>query len=80
MLSELEELVRRVDGGATLAALPDALVGHRLAGVADNAKIVRAGLMALGANPLVADAFAGRAQAERRIAAHGRPSHALTGH
>ena len=60
MLSELEELVRRVDGGATLAALPDALAGHRLAGVADNAKIVRAGLMALGANPLVADAFAGR--------------------
>ena len=33
VLSELEDLVRRADGGAFVTALPDALAGHRLAGI-----------------------------------------------
>jgi acyl-coenzyme A synthetase/AMP-(fatty) acid ligase len=60
VLSELENLVRRADDGAAVTALPDALVGHRLAGIADDAGNTRAALVALGANPLLADAFRDR--------------------
>ena len=37
VLSELEDLVRRADGGAFVTALPDALAGHRLAGISGSA-------------------------------------------
>jgi hypothetical protein len=57
VLSELEDLINRTDSAAALTALPDALAGHRLAGIAHNADEVSAALAALGVNPLVADAF-----------------------
>jgi len=57
VLSELETLVRRVDDDAALTALPDALAGHRLAGIADDAGNMRSALARLGVNPLIADAF-----------------------
>jgi hypothetical protein len=57
VLSELEDLVRRRDGGAFITALPDTLAGHRLAGIAGGSVDVRAALAQLGVNPLVADAF-----------------------
>ena len=60
VLSDLKELVRRADGGGALTALPDALAGHRLAGTARDRDAVRSALSALGANPLVADAFRDR--------------------
>ena len=42
---------------AELAALPDALSGHRLAGNAIDRGAVQAALEQHGANPLIADAF-----------------------
>ena len=56
VLSELEGLVRRTDGNAFVTALPDALAGHRLAGMSGSGG-VRAGLAELGGNPLIVDAF-----------------------
>ena len=56
MLSELEGLVRRIDSGAFVTALPDALAGHRLAGISGHGS-ARAELATLGVNPLIADAF-----------------------
>jgi hypothetical protein len=57
--SDLEELVRRADGGAFVAALPDALTGHRLAGISGGTG-VRAALAERGVNPLIAEAFLDR--------------------
>ena len=53
-------MVARANGAGTLAALPDAFAGYRLAGhAADRAK-VREALTAQGANPLVVRAFRDR--------------------
>jgi hypothetical protein len=57
VLSELEAVVKRTDCGAFITALPDALAGHCLAGIADDSSDVRAALDRLGVNPLVAEAF-----------------------
>jgi hypothetical protein len=57
VLRELEDLVRSADGGAFVTALPDALAGHRLAGISGSGGNIRAALAGLGVNPLVADAF-----------------------
>lgn len=64
VLNELEDLVRQTDSGAALTALPDALAGHRLAGIAGDADSVRAGLVALGLNPLVTEAFRDRRKSQ----------------
>ena len=56
VLSELQELATRTEG-ATLAALPDTLTGHRLAGSATDRDAARAALADAGANPLAVDAF-----------------------
>jgi len=56
VLRELEGLVRRTDGSAFVTALPDALAGHRLAGMSGGGG-VRAGLAELGVNPLIVEAF-----------------------
>ena len=57
VLRELEDLVRRADGGAFVTALPDALAGHRLAGISGSGGDIRATLAGVGVNALVADAF-----------------------
>jgi hypothetical protein len=57
---ELQDLVAGVEGGGSLAALPDRLAGHRLAGVAADREAVCEALAALGANPLVIGAFRDR--------------------
>ncbi len=59
-LTELQDLVTRTEDGAVLAALPDALAGHRLAGSAADPDAVQKALAAQGVNPLVADAFRAR--------------------
>jgi hypothetical protein len=56
-LRELQDSVRRISPDSTVAALPDALAGHRLAGVAGDADRARALFTAAGANALVVDAF-----------------------
>jgi non-ribosomal peptide synthetase component E (peptide arylation enzyme) len=50
---------RAVASGATLAVLPDALTGARLAGNSDDHTATRESLAALGANPLITNAFHG---------------------
>jgi non-ribosomal peptide synthetase component E (peptide arylation enzyme) len=60
MLRDLEETVRRADRDAGLAALPDTLSGHRLAGHAADPESVRAALAANGVNALLVDAFVDR--------------------
>ena len=57
VLRELEDLVRRADGGAFITALPDVLAGHRLAGISSRSGDIGTTLAGLGVNPLVADAF-----------------------
>lgn len=61
-LRDLQELAANADPGSTLAALPDALTGHRLAGSAPDRTAIRHALAATGANPLVVRAFRDRAQ------------------
>ena len=57
VLRQMEELVRRVSGDATIAALPNALSGLRLAGAGADMAGARAELLALGAHALVTEAF-----------------------
>ncbi len=62
-LRALQELVARIDRAATLTALPDALLGHRLIGDAVMRDTMRAALNAAGVNPIVAAAFGDRGTA-----------------
>jgi hypothetical protein len=63
VLRELEDLAGRPENGAgSLAALPDALAGHRLAGIATDRDLVQQSLAERGANPLLVDAFRHRGQ------------------
>jgi hypothetical protein len=57
-LRDLQDVVGRVDAGATLGALPDPVVGHRLIGAAADRATVQAALNAVGVNPIVVAAFA----------------------
>jgi acyl-CoA synthetase (AMP-forming)/AMP-acid ligase II len=56
-LRELQDLLARVDGAGSLAALPDLLGEQRLAGIATDRAAVRGALAGLGANPLFIGAF-----------------------
>lgn len=64
--NQLQEVVSRIDSGATLAAVPDALLGQRLVGNAALRDVIEAALNAVGVNPIVASAF--RDGAEQIIA------------
>jgi hypothetical protein len=71
-LRRLLETVARIDVEATLTAVPDPLVGHRLVGTASDCAAMQIALGALGLNPLVAAAFAEHgAQQYRQTAAAG---------
>ena len=59
-LHELQEAVGQIDSAATIAALPDPLVGQRLVGHAGQRDAVHAALNAVGINPLIAAAFRDR--------------------
>lgn len=59
-LRELQNQVTRIDEAGSLAALPDLLAGHRLAGAAGDRDAIRQALTMQGANPLVVAAFRGR--------------------
>ncbi len=54
---ELQDLVAGADSGATIAALPDRTMGHRLAGHSPDRAATRDALEAIGANPLIVRAF-----------------------
>ncbi len=66
---ELQQLVAQIDQEGSVAALPDALTGHRLAGLAPDREAIRQALAALGVNPLLATAFRDRRLANNASAA-----------
>jgi non-ribosomal peptide synthetase component E (peptide arylation enzyme) len=57
---ELQDLLAELGQGGSVAALPDRLTGHRLAGVAADRESVRTALAARGVNPLLIAAFRDR--------------------
>jgi non-ribosomal peptide synthetase component E (peptide arylation enzyme) len=57
---ELQDFLAGLGEEASLAALPDRLAGHRLAGIAGDRERVRNALLARGANPLLVAAFRDR--------------------
>jgi hypothetical protein len=59
-LRAMEDAVLQVHAGGTLAALPDALCGYRLAGSAVDRAAVATALGELGMQPLLVDAFRDR--------------------
>jgi hypothetical protein len=64
---DLQDVVSRIDPAATLAALPDPLLGDRLAGDAADRYTIQAALNAVGVNPIAVAAFHDRS--DRAIAA-----------
>jgi hypothetical protein len=68
VLRDLQQFVTEMADGSTLAALPDGLSGHRLAGVAVDRDTIRRVLAEQGANPLIIGAFRER-RADRASAA-----------
>jgi len=61
-LHALQEAIGRIDSGATLAALPDPVIGQRLIGNTEKRDVVQAALTAVGVNPIVAAAFRDRSE------------------
>ena len=61
-LGDLQEAVGRIDGAATVVALPDPTTGQRLIGNAADRDTMQAALTAAGLNPIVAAAFADRGE------------------
>lgn len=59
-LGALQELIGGIEDGGTLAALPDLLAGHRLAGTGADRNAICDALLAQGANPLLVAAFRAR--------------------
>jgi hypothetical protein len=57
LMRDLQDTITAVDATATLAALPDAMSGHRLAGSAFDPAGLREALKGRGANPLLVNAF-----------------------
>lgn len=60
VLRDLQDLVSRIDSAATVAALPDRILGRRLIGTAVDHATVQAVLNTVGVNPLVVAAFGDR--------------------
>jgi hypothetical protein len=56
-LGNLQDVVGRIDAAASLAAVPDRLLGQRLAGIAADRHMIQAALCAVGVNPIAVSAF-----------------------
>jgi hypothetical protein len=67
-LRATQELISGIEDGSTLAALPDMLAGHRLAGAGADRDAICDALLAHGANPLLVAAFRARRAARRSAA------------
>jgi hypothetical protein len=63
-LHALQDTLGGLDPPATLAPLPDALLGQRLVGNAADRYAVQAALNAAGLNPIVAEAFVDRSEGQ----------------
>lgn len=69
VLRELQDLIGRIEDGSTLAALPDVLAGHRLAGGGIDRDAIRQALIDQGASPLLVAAFSPRRPGQKASAA-----------
>jgi hypothetical protein len=65
-LHDLQEAVKRIDGGARLVALPDPVIGRRLIGNAQKRDVIQAALGTVGVNPLIVAAFRDRSSRNAR--------------
>ena len=68
-LRAAQDLVAGIEDGSTLAALPDMLAGHRLAGAGADRDAICDALLAHGANPLLVAAFRARKPSQQASAA-----------
>jgi hypothetical protein len=68
-LRTLQDLIAGIEDGSTLAALPDMLAGHRLAGSGADRDAICDALLAHGANPLLVAAFRARKSPQQASAA-----------
>jgi hypothetical protein len=67
----IKEMVSRIDATGTLAVLPDALAGHRLAGTSKNLASLQQALREIGVTPILIDAFrdrGARTEGQQRVA------------
>lgn len=62
--NDLDACLEKVAPGATVVALPDRMLGQRLAGAAEDKKAVAHALEAQGANVLISGAFRQRVGAD----------------
>jgi len=69
-LRDLQDVVGRIDAAASLAAMPDPLVGQRLLGHAADRLTMQAALGAVGVNPIVVSAFRDRDGPDLAALAH----------
>jgi hypothetical protein len=70
-LQKLLETIAKIDADATLTAIPDPLVGHRLVGIAGDNAAMRMALNSFGINPLIAAAFSDPGEQQVQQAAAG---------
>ncbi|HUC49991.1 MAG TPA: class I adenylate-forming enzyme family protein [Xanthobacteraceae bacterium] len=70
-LRKLLDTIAKIEPEATLTAVPDPLVGHRLVGIASDSAAMRTALSAYGINPLIAAAFADPGEHHAQQAAAG---------
>lgn len=68
-LRPTQEMIAGIEDGSALAALPDMLSGHRLAGAGGNRDAICDALVAQGANPLLVAAFRARKPSQEASAA-----------
>ncbi|MEA2875015.1 MAG: hypothetical protein QOF14_211 [Hyphomicrobiales bacterium] len=68
-LRAAQDLLAGIEDGSTLAALPDLLAGHRLAGAGADRDAICDALLAHGANPLLVAAFRARKSSQQASAA-----------
>ncbi len=68
-LRAAQDLVAGIEDGSTLAALPDLIAGHRLAGAGADRDAICDALLAHGANPLLVAAFRARVSSQHASAA-----------
>ncbi len=69
LMRDLQDGIARFGTSATITALPDALLGHRLAATGPDRSLIREALAASGVNPLIPAAFRERRQPNSATAA-----------
>jgi hypothetical protein len=73
-MRELQRAVQQIDPDGTVAALPDTLAGHRLAGISEDRETVWRLLAESGSNPLILTAFRERCLQGSALLPNGRSS------